>query len=222
MCGRFELHSVFEIIARIFSLGRTTVVLTPRYNIAPGQDIPLIVEEGRERVLVPGRWGLLPPWAQDAKDGYKMINARGETVAEKPSFRSAFAKHRCLVIADGFYEWKKEGTKKKPVYVRLRSGTPFGFAGLYSDWKAPDGETVRTSTIITTEANGLLAPIHDRMPVIIPPDQYGLWLDPAVQEKDRLLPILKPYPDKELELYEVTTAVNSPKNDSPENIERIR
>jgi len=151
-----------------------------------------------------------------------MINARAETVAEKPSFRQAFSRHRCLVVADGFYEWKKEGAKKQPVYVRLKSGKPFGFAGLYSDWTPPDGERVRTSTIITTNANGLLAPIPDRMPVIIPPDRYELWLDPGVHEKDRLIPLLAPYPEDELELYEVTAKVNLPKHDSPENIERIR
>jgi len=222
MCGRFELHSALEIIAQIFSLGRINVSLSPRYNIAPSQDIPIVLNEGGARTLVLSRWGLLPPWAKDEKDGYKMINARAETVAEKPSFRQAFSRHRCLVVADGFYEWKKEGAKKKPVYVRLRSGKPFGFAGLYSDWNSPDGEAVRTSTIITTDANGVLAPIHDRMPVIIPPDQYELWLDPSVHEKDRLIPVLMPYPDDELVLYEVTAAVNSPKNDSPENIERIR
>jgi putative SOS response-associated peptidase YedK len=221
MCGRFELHSAFEIIARIFGLGTISVPLRPRYNIAPGQDIPIVLNEGQGRTLVLSRWGLLPPWAKDEKDGYRMINARAETVAEKPSFRSAFAKHRCLVVADGFYEWKQEGARKKPFYVRLRSGGPFGFAGLYSDWHAPDGGTVRTSTIITTDANGLLAPIHDRMPVIVRPDQYELWLDSSVQEKDRLLPLLRPSADDELELYEVAAAVSSPKNDSAENIERI-
>ena len=220
MCGRFELHSALEIIAQIFSLGRITVPLRPRYNIAPGQDIPIVLSEGAERALVPSRWGLIPHWAKDEKDGYKMINARAETVAEKPSFRQAFSRHRCLIVADGFYEWKKEGAKKKPVYVRLRSGRPFGFAGIYSDWTAPDGNTVRTSAIITTDANGLLAPVHDRMPVIVPPDRYDLWLAADVQEKERLLALLKPFPDDEMELYEVTMKVNSPKNDSPENIER--
>ena len=221
MCGRFELHSALEIIAQVFALGRTMMPLSPRYNIAPGQDVPIIVLEGRERELVPSRWGFLPPWAMDEKDGYKMINARAETIAEKPSFRQAFCRHRCLVVADGFYEWKKEGAKKTPVYVRLRSGKPFGFAGLYSDWRDPDGKSVRTSTIITTDANVLLAPVHDRMPVIVPPEKYGLWLDPEVHENDRLLPLLAPFPDDQLELYEVTPEVNSPKNDSKDNIQRI-
>jgi putative SOS response-associated peptidase YedK len=222
MCGRFELHSALEIIAQIFTLGSIAIPLSPRYNIAPTQDIPIIVNEGAGRTLVLSRWGFLPHWAKDEKDGYKMINARAESVAEKPSFRSAFAKHRCLVIADGFYEWKKTGAKKQPIYVRLRSGRPFGFAGLYSDWTSPDGERVRTSTIITTNANDVLAPIHDRMPVIVAPASYDLWLDPGVHEKDRLLPLLKPYPDDELDLYEVTAKVNSPKNDSPENIARVK
>jgi len=221
MCGRFELHSAFEIIARLFGLSGEARIVPTGYNIAPGRDIAIIVNDGGTNRITTCRWGFVPSWGKDLSDGYKMINARAETVAEKPSFRQAFVRHRCLVVADGFYEWKTEGEKKKPVYVHLKSGRPFGMAGLYNLWTSPEGEQVCTGTIITTDANESLKPVHDRMPVIAPPDKYDLWLDPDVHEKEKLLPILKPYPDEELELYEVSTRVNSPKNDSAENIEKI-
>jgi putative SOS response-associated peptidase YedK len=222
MCGRFELHSAFEIIAQIFGLAGGVSAFPVSYNIAPGQDIAIIVNEGGRNRLSLCRWGFVPSWCKELNEGYKMINARAETVAEKPSFREAFSRHRCLVVADGFYEWKNEGGKKKPVYVHLKSGMPFGMAGLYNLWTSPEGEQVCTSTIITTDANVSLNPIHDRMPVITTPDKIDLWLDPGVHEKEKLLPMLKSYPDKELELYEVSTRVNSPKNDSAENIQKIK
>ena len=222
MCGRFVLHSVFDIIAQVFNLAPANVAIPTSFNIAPGQDIVIIVNDGGAKRLTTCRWGFVPSWAKELNEGYKMINARAETVAEKPSFRQAFHRHRCLVVADGFYEWKHEGGKKTPVYVRLKSGRPFGMAGLFNLWTPPEGEPVCTSTIITTDANSLLAPVHDRMPVITPADEFDLWLDPSVQETEKLLPILRPYPGDELELYEVTAKVNSPKNDSKENIERIR
>jgi putative SOS response-associated peptidase YedK len=221
MCGRFELHSAFEIIAQIFGLAGGVSAFPASYNIAPGQDIAIVVDEGGANRLLACHWGFVPSWCKELNDGYKMINARAETVAEKPSFRQAFSRHRCLVVADGFYEWKNEGGKKKPIYVHLKSGMPFAMAGLYNLWTSPEGEKVCTSTIITTDANESLKPVHDRMPVITPPDKYNLWLDPDVHEKEKLLPVLKPYPDKELELYEVSTRVNSPKNDSAENIQKI-
>jgi putative SOS response-associated peptidase YedK len=163
----------------------------------------------------------VPSWCKELNEGYKMINARAETVAEKPSFREAFRCQRCLVVADGFYEWKHEGGKKRPFYIHRRDGRPFGMAGLYNCWTSPEGDRVCTSTIITTDANEALAPIHDRMPVILAMDEAGLWLDPAVHEKEKLLPVLKPCPDDDLELYEVSASVNSPKNDSAENIVRV-
>ncbi|NTW60376.1 MAG: SOS response-associated peptidase [Nitrospirae bacterium] len=222
MCGRFELHSAFEIIAQIFGLAGGVSAVPASYNITPGQDIAIITKVGGNNRLSLCHWGFVPSWCKELSEGYKMINARSETVAEKPSFRQAFSRHRCLVVADGFYEWKNEGGKKKPVYVHLKSGMPFGMVGLYNLWTSPEGEQVCTCTIITTDANESLKPIHDRMPVIAPPDKYDLWLDPGVQEKEKLLQMLKPYPDKELELYEVSTRVNSPKNDSAENIQKIK
>jgi len=152
------------------------------------------VNEGGKNKLAVCRWGFVPPWGKDLNDGYKMINARAETVAEKPSFRQAFSRHRCLVVADGFYEWKKVGGKKMPVYVHLKNGKPFGMAGLYNLWTSPEGEQVCTSTIITTEANEIVRPIHDRMPVIASQDTAALWLDPSGHEKEKLLQVLKPYP----------------------------
>jgi putative SOS response-associated peptidase YedK len=221
MCGRFELHSAFEIIARIFGLSGNIGMVPTGFNIAPGRDIAIIVKVGGKNEIAVCRWGFVPAWGKDLKEGHKMINARAETVAEKPSFCQAFSRHRCLVVADGFYEWKNEGGKRVPFYIHRRDGKPFGMAGLYNLWTSPEGNQVCTSTIITTEANGIVRPFHDRMPAITPPDKFDLWLDPSLHEKEKLLPVLKPCPDDEIELYEVSARVNSPKNGSAENIERI-
>jgi len=220
MCGRFEIHSAIELIAKIFGIHEWDIEYLPSYNIAPSQDILLVVNDGKRR-LVKSRWGFVPSWSKELSAGYKMINARAESVADKPSFRQAFQNQRCLVVADGFYEWKKEGTTKRPFYIRLKSGKPLGFAGLYNVWKSPEGEQICTSTIITTDANELLHPLHDRMPVITPPDAYDIWLDPMIHDKALLQAVLKPYASDALDTYEVTPKVNSPKNNSPENIQRI-
>ena len=222
MCGRFELHSAFEVIARIFGLSGGMTAMPTGYNIAPGRDIAVIVNDGGQNRLGLCRWGFVPSWSRELNDGYKMINARAETVAEKPSFKQAFLQHRCLVVADGFYEWKNEGGKKRPIYAHLKSGEPFGMAGLFNHWTSPDGRRVCTTTIITTGANAALAPVHDRMPVIVARDAYDLWLDPAEHDAEKLRKLLKPCPDGDLELYEVSTKVNSPKLDSKELIERLR
>jgi len=222
MCGRFELHSAFEIIARLFGLSGGLITLPPSYNIAPGADIAIIVNEAGKNKPALCRWGFVPSWGKDLKEGYKMINARAETVAEKPSFCQAFSRSRCLVVADGFYEWKNVGGKKVPYYIHRMDGEPFGMAGICNQWVSPEGEQVCTSAIITTGANELVAPLHDRMPVILPRESSGLWLDPAVHEKETLLPVLKPCPSDELEIYEVSSAVNSPKNDTMENVQRLK
>jgi putative SOS response-associated peptidase YedK len=217
VCGRFVRNSsVSEIAARFDS----DTEFTPResYNIAPGGDIAVVVNKGHNR-LVGCRWGFIPIWATDPSLAYKMINARAETVAEKPSFRDAFKHERCLVVANGFYEWRKEGRDKIPYYIRLRSDGLFGFAGLYSLWTSSEGDNICTSTIITSEANDLLRPIHERMPVIVKRDDEALWLDPALKETDKLLPILRPYESEEMMYYEVSRAVNKTDIDSPENIE---
>ncbi|MGC1454919.1 MAG: SOS response-associated peptidase [Nitrospirota bacterium] len=220
MCGRFEIHSPIEIIAEIFGIADWELEYPPHYNIAPSQDILIVVNDGKRR-LIKSRWGFVPSWSQDLDASYKMINARAETVASSKAFKSAFEKQRCLVVADGFYEWRREGTTKKPFYVRLKSHKPFGFAGLYNAWRSPDGELLTMSTIITTGANQLVMPIHERMPVIAPVDKYDLWLDPRVQDSSVLPALLNPYPSEEMELFPVTPKVNSFKFDSPESIEPL-
>ena len=220
MCGRFVRITPIPVIVKKFKAKQVFADLAPSYNIAPTQEIVIINDEG-VRQLVQCTWGFVPSWAKDPSIGNKMINARSETVAEKPAFRSAFKKKRCLVIADGFYEWRTEGKKKFPMYIRLKSGEPFGFAGLYNVWTSPDGKQTCTCTIITTEANEAVKPIHDRMPVILPRDKEDIWLNPALEDKEELLAALKPYPPEEMEAYEVSTKVNSPQYNSPVNIQPL-
>jgi putative SOS response-associated peptidase YedK len=217
VCGRFVRNSSTKEIAREFNIQEVAFDFKPSYNIAPSQDVLLVINDGHTR-LIKSRWGFIPSWSKDPSIGNRMINARGESVSEKPSFKSSFNKHRGLVVADGFFEWRKEGDVKIPVYVYLKSGKPFGMAGLYSYWISPEGEEICTSTIITTEANEKLEPVHDRMPVIIPKTQESLWLDPGMSKKDMLLSLLKPYPAEDMDCHDVSKIVNSPKNDSPDNI----
>src|SRR5512134_1686480 len=216
MCGRFEIHSALEIIAKIFGIDPALFDLKPNYNVAPSQDIAIVVNDGKKKRLVSCRWGFVPSWSKELKTGFSTINARAETVATNRTFKDAFEIRRCLVVADGFFEWKKEGRLKKPYYIRARSGKPFGFAGLYNYWTSPEGEELCTTTIITTNANQLLLPIHDRMPVITPEDDYDLWLDPSLHDGEALLPLLKPYPSGQMECYPVTPKVNSFRYNDPE------
>ena len=218
MCGRFVLISPFTLIVEEFLIHDGNGDLAPRYNIAPGQDILAVLSEEGTRRLSRFRWGLIPSWADDPAIGNRMINARAETVAQKPSFRSAFDKRRCLIVADGFYEWRREGKRKFPVYVCMESQKPFGFAGLYETWHSPEGREIRSCTIITTEANDLLRPVHDRMPVIMPKEDEDAWLDPAFHDKGRLLALLRPYPAGKMKAHDVSPRVNTPTNDSPDNI----
>ena len=220
MCGRFVRITPIPVIAEKFKAKQIFADLTPSYNIAPSQEIVIINDEGM-RQLIQCTWGFIPSWAKDPSIGNKMINARSETVAEKPAFRSAFKKKRCLVIADGFYEWRTEGKRKFPMYIRLKSGEPFGFAGLYNVWTSPDGEKTCTCTIITTEANEVVKPIHDRMPVILPRDKEDIWINPALEDREILLAVLKPYPPEDMVAYEVSARVNSPQFDNPSNIKPI-
>ncbi len=221
MCGRFVQVSPFSIVAETFDIAEGRADLPPRYNIAPEQTVWAVIREtgSHRNRLVPFRWGLVPSWSKDPSMGTRMINARAESVAEKPSFKSAFRKRRCLVVADGFYEWRRTGRAKTPFYIRLTSGKPFGLAGLYEIWTSPAGEALRTCTIITTRANELLAPVHDRMPVIVPEERQALWLDPGIQDAETLLHILQPYPSRSMAIREVSRLVNSPGNDSPDLIE---
>jgi len=197
--------------------------LFPRFNIAPGQPVAVVRQqpraEGRELALL--RWGLVPAWADDPSVGHLLANARSETAATKPSFRRAFRSRRCLVVADGFYEWQKTTGRKQPYFVGLRGDRPFGLAGLWERWDKHGGP-VESCTVLTTDANELMRPIHERMPVIVPPDQYDLWLDPRCQDTGKLAKLLRPYPSKDLLAYRVSALINNPKNDVPQCVEAIR
>jgi putative SOS response-associated peptidase YedK len=222
MCGRFSQTATSEIIAKQFEINEPPI-LQPRYNIAPSQHIAAIRIEPATtaRTLVMLRWGLIPSWAKDPKIWNQCINAKAETVAEKPAFRSAFKKRRCLVIATGFYEWQVQGRTKQPMWIGLRSKRPFAFAGLWEHWKPVDGEPLETCTIITTAPNDLMAPIHNRMPVILAPTSYNQWLDPAFQHIGPLNALLRPYLSEGLTAYPVSTLVNNPRDDVPQCIEPI-
>ena len=204
----------------IFPKGEPAINLNPRYNIAPSQYCPVIPQSDTENVYM-YRWGLIPFWAKDKSIGYKMINARSETVREKSSYKGPFKKQRCLVLADGFYEWQKVGKGKQPYRMVLKSGDPFHFAGLYSHWKDPEGKVVPTFTILTTEPNALVAPIHNRMPVILPAGATQKWLQVDADELD-LLNLLRPLPEEEMEAYPVSAAVGNPRNDDESLIKDLR
>ncbi len=218
MCGRYTLKTPVNALAEWFDLDDYPSSLTPSYNIAPTQEVAAIVEEGEERKLETFRWGLIPSWAKDPSIGNKMINARAETVSEKPSFRSAFKKRRCLIVADGFYEWQKTDGGKQPFHIKLSDSSPFAFAGLWETWDK-DGEEIRSCSIITTDANDLMNEIHHRMPVILHPENYGVWLDSGFEEKETLMDLLKPYPSNQMEAYAVSRRVNKPSNNEPSVLE---
>ena len=221
MCGRFTLRTPVEELAKFFHLPETPR-LTPRYNIAPTQPVATVLVMTGDRLFRMMRWGLVPHWAKDLSIGSRMINARSETIAEKPAFRSALRERRCLVMADGFYEWQRKGTIKQPHYVIKKGKSPFAFAGLWERWQPPEGgDAVESCTIITTEANVLVRTFHERMPVILDQEDFGLWLDPSVTEPQRLLPLLKPYPAEKMEAYPVSSVVNSPGHESGECIQPI-
>ena len=223
MCGRYSLVMDLSVLAQRFEFDDAGLSAEPAYNIAPTQQVLTIREGegGREAAFM--RWGLIPPWAKDMSIGARMINARAETVAEKPAFRSALRRRRCLVLADGFYEWQKlPGSKaKRPMRITLRTGEPFAFAGLWEEWHNPDGAPIQSCTIITTMPNELLAPIHDRMPVILSRDAEPLWMDASVGDPDLLSALLRPYPVEAMDAYEVSPLVNVATNDTPEVLARV-
>ena len=218
MCGRYTLASPTERLAEEFGVDASSIELSPNYNVAPTQGVAAVLEEGGQRRLEVLRWGLIPPWADDPGIGSRMINARSETAPGKPSFRRAFRERRCLIPADGFYEWQRTNGAKQPYYIHMEDGRPFAFAGLWESWsKGGEGE-VRTCTILTTGANALVGEVHDRMPVILAHDAYDVWLDPA-SERDELTGLLASYPEDEMEAYPVSRFVNSPSNNDPRCIE---
>ena len=217
MCGRFTLTSSPQSLESRFDLDETPE-LSPRFNIAPGQMIATVTASstGSKNSLAMRRWGLIPSWAKDPKIGSRMINARAETVAEKPSFRSAFRKRRCLVPADGFYEWAAAGAgPKQPYHVARVDRAVLAFAGLWEHWAGADGDVIESCTLITTDANAAMKAIHARMPVILDPDDYGLWLDPAIDDVVRLGGLLRPLPDDALAMHPVSRRVNRPEFDDP-------
>jgi putative SOS response-associated peptidase YedK len=222
MCGRFTLTADPNELHDVFPWLSLPEELSPRFNIAPTQPIAVVPNNG-ENKLDFFVWGLIPFWADDPKIGNRMINARSETLAEKPSFRNAYRRRRCLVLADGFYEWQRRSKDmpKVPHFVKLKTGESFGFAGLWERWESPDGSEIFSCTIITTKPNELVKPIHNRMPVILSEDAYDLWLDPAERAPKQLNHLLGPYPAERMEAYPVSRTVNNPANDSPECIQPL-
>lgn len=214
MCGRYWLKSEKKVIVNEFNIYEVMTEVKSDYNITPGRNVLCVTRNGNNK-LVLMRWGLIPSWAKDEQIGYRTINARAESVAQKPSFLRPFQNQRCLVIADGFYEWQKTGSKKTPFAIRLKDNKPFGFAGLYDKWQSPEGDIITSCTIITTEPNELLAPIHNRMPVILPKDTYDIWLDKNQKDINKLISWLTPYNTNDMQVYEISPLVNSPKNNDP-------
>lgn len=223
MCGRFTLVARLDDIAAEFGVSDVSVSQGARYNVAPTQDVLVLLDENGERQLAQFRWGLVPHWAKQIDTRYSMINARAETLKEKPAYRRPFASQRCLVLADGFYEWQKTDDGKVPMYIRLKSRRPFGLAGLWDVWQPPEGGApLRSCTIVTTTPNELLAPIHNRMPVMLPPHAIDTWLGSNGVTPDELQALLKPYAAGELEAYAVSRYVNNPANESPQCIEPVQ
>lgn len=226
MCGRFTLTASPDQLATLFELPQEPMVV-PRYNIAPTQPVAVVrmnpQAAAREWALT--YWGLVPSWAKDPSMGARMLNARSETVTEKPAFRAAFKRRRCLVPASGFYEWKKEGKGKQPYYITMPDGSPFAIAGLWEYWAGADGSALESCTLLTTSANGLMQPLHDRMPVIVQPEDYAQWLgsgrDETPQALDQLQHLLRPYADDGLVAYPVSTYVNNTRNEGADCVQAL-
>jgi putative SOS response-associated peptidase YedK len=221
MCGRFTLTVSPDELQAAFPNFTIPGDLPPSYNIAPSQPIPVVLNDGEEKLDFV-RWGLVPFWTKPDKVGkYALINARSETAAEKASFKTPFRRRRCLILADGFFEWSKSttGKGKTPYYITLKDQNPFAFAGLWDSWNSPEGDQLKTACILTTSPNELVKPIHDRMPVILPQENYQTWLSPDEVNVEVLQPLMTPYPAEEMQAYPVSTFVNSPKNNTPQCIQ---
>ncbi|MEV5114525.1 SOS response-associated peptidase [Peribacillus frigoritolerans] len=222
MCGRFTLFTDIEEIKERFDIqGSFDEEYQFSYNIAPSQSVLSVINDGVRNRLGYLRWGLIPFWAKDEKAGYKMINARAETIAEKASFRNAYKKKRCLIIADSFYEWKKTPERKIPMRIKLKNHAPFGMAGLWESWKSPEGISIYSCSVITTVPNELMTSIHDRMPAILKPEDEKDWLNPSINDPAYLQQYLKSFDSEQMEAFEVSTDVNSTKNNSPNLIQQI-
>ncbi len=221
MCGRFTLYASGQLLSQTFDAPLPSD-FAPRYNIAPAQSITAVrTAAGGNREITLLKWGLIPPWSKDPAIGARMINARSETALEKPSFRTAFKRHRCLIPANGFYEWQKKERSKQPHYVRMRDGRLFAFAGLWDRWEGVEGDAIESCTILTTGANSVLAPIHDRMPVILRAADYRLWLHPEVWDSWLLMPLLAPFPPEDMVAFPVSPRVNAPTVDDERCMEPL-
>jgi putative SOS response-associated peptidase YedK len=216
MCGRFRLARSKETLAEHFGASFDDD-WEPRYNLAPGQRVPVVRQPPAEprRLASLLRWGLIPSWAKEAAIGYRLINARAETLAAKPAFRDALGRRRCLIPADGFYEWKKEGKSRRSFCFTLADGGIFAFAGLWESWRSAEGKDIESCSIVTTAPNALVAEVHDRMPAILPPESYDLWLDPGFQKTETICDLLRPFEARQMRRYEVSPRVNLVANDDP-------
>jgi putative SOS response-associated peptidase YedK len=223
MCGRFALYTDPIALAKQFQ-AENLLDLQPSYNVAPSQTIPIIRNEQGHRLFALAKWGLIPSWAKDIKIGYNTINARAETVSEKPAFRSAFQRRRCLIPADGYFEWQEiTGSKtKQPWYISLKNQEPMALAGLWEHWQGSDGSEIESCAIIVTSGNDLMQPIHDRMPVILPPGTWETWLDTANTNKQGLQTLLTQYPADDMTAWAVSTAVNSPRHNDLKCVQPVK
>jgi putative SOS response-associated peptidase YedK len=224
MCGRFTLTATFEQLIERFDIEsfRIEEDYVPNYNVAPSQSVLAVINNGKINKMGYLRWGLIPPWSKEPKMGNKMINARAETLSEKASYRNAYQKKRCLILADSFYEWKRHKDKTKtPMRIKLKTDDLFAMAGLWEQWKSPEGQLLYTCTVITTTANDLVKDIHDRMPVILKAEDEKIWLNPSITDTNLLQPLLKSFCEEQMEAYEVSSLVNSPKNNSIELAQKI-
>ncbi|MFH1216533.1 MAG: SOS response-associated peptidase [Pseudomonadota bacterium] len=213
MCGRFALESTSEQLAKVFHLAKP-IPIEPRYNIAPSQDIVIIRNHTGNKIPSLARWGLIPNWSKEEKTGYKLINARSETLYEKPAFREDFQERRCLIPATGYFEWQPKGSRKQPYFIKMKNGSVFAMAGLWESWRSPDGKIIESCAIITTAANGFLSKIHERMPAIIPLESIGLWLS-TTNNDPKSMGFLQPYSPFKMTAYLVNGMVNNPKNEGP-------
>lgn len=223
MCGRFTLQHSGEMLAQIFGV-KVSQDIKPRYNIAPTQHVPVVRTSPEDNMLHIDllKWGLIPSWAKDTSIGSHMINARSETVDQKPSFKYSLKHRRCIAPANGFYEWQEVDGKKHPLYIKLKDSSLMMFAGIWDHWKNPEGEVIESFSILTTSSNDLIKPLHDRMPVILDSQYKDTWLDIQVSDPEQFKPFFKPYPSDQMEMYQVGDIVNSPRNDAPECIQPIK
>ena len=222
MCGRFTLYSTEQVLINEYAI-ENSFTYEESFNIAPSQRVLAIINNGKKNRAGQLLWGLIPPWAKDKKIAYKMINARGETLAEKPSFKRAFQSRRCIIPTSGFYEWKRtEDGKKKPYFIHLKNNKLFAFAGLWEKWNDPaTEEDIFTCTIVTTAPNEMMANLHDRMPLLLENKHQDDWLNPDIKDTDYLQQLVKPFPSEHMTAYEVSTAVNKPTHNGSELIEPI-